>query len=61
MRDNVQLLSSNLLTDKLKGSSQVTHIRGKARFFYDYSFELSFQILSITAEVFVGDIKLFYD
>ena len=56
MRDNVQSLSSNLFTDKLKGSSQVTHIRGKARFFYDYSFELSFQILSITAEVFVGDI-----
>lgn len=32
------------MIDKLKGNSQVTHVRGKARFFYDYSFELSFEI-----------------
>jgi hypothetical protein len=28
----------------LSGSAQVTHVRGKARFFYEYKFELSFEI-----------------
>jgi hypothetical protein len=33
-----------LWSGNLKGSAQVTHVRGKARFFYEYRFELSFEI-----------------
>ena len=49
---------SSIITDKLKGSSQVTHVRGKARFFYDYSFELSFVITNSSGEKLKGKKKL---
>ena len=49
------------IPEKLKGSSQVTHVRGKARFFYDYSFELSFKISNSSTQSFTGMLQwLFY-
>jgi hypothetical protein len=50
-------LIAPLLTEKLKGSSQVTHVRGKARFFYDYSFELSFKVSNSSAQGFTGQLQ----
>jgi hypothetical protein len=49
------------IPEKLKGSSQVTHVRGKARFFYDYSFELSFKISNSSAQSFTGMMQLLFD
>ena len=42
----------------LKGSSQITHIRGKARFFYEFSFELSFTI-NDGSKTYSGKLKIF--